>query len=96
MRQIGVYKVAEGSNANAIRAYIMMHGGRRIKVEWGIGHLKCKFRRFQKPFDNTKPRFNHFFRAAAMWQLVTAIWQLDTSIYTGGVYLVSPAADLQL
>jgi DDE superfamily endonuclease len=66
MRRIGVHGVAEGSNANAIRAYNMMHAGRRIKVEWGIGGFKCKFRRFQKPFDNTKPRFNHFFRAAAI------------------------------
>jgi DDE superfamily endonuclease len=67
MRRIGVHEVPEvSSNANAIRAYNMMHAGRRIKVEWGIGGLKCKFRRFQKPFDNTKPRFNHFFRAAAI------------------------------
>jgi hypothetical protein len=65
MGRIGVHEVAEGSNANEIRAYNMMRAGRRIKVESGIGGLKCKFRRFQKPFDNTKPRFNHFFRAAA-------------------------------
>jgi hypothetical protein len=63
MRRIGVHEVAtswtqhaEESNVNAIRAYNMMHAGRRIKVEWGIGGLRCKLRRFQKPFDNTKPR----------------------------------------
>jgi DDE superfamily endonuclease len=55
MRRIRVHEVAEGSsNANSIRAYNMMHPGMRIKVEWGIGGLKCKFRQFQKPFDNTK------------------------------------------
>jgi hypothetical protein len=30
-----------------------------------------------------------------LWQLVTAIWQLDAAIYIGGAYLVSPAAELQ-
>jgi DDE superfamily endonuclease len=64
--RIGVHEVAKESNANAIRAYNMMYAGRRIKVEWEIGGLKCKFRQFQKPFDNTKPRFNHYFRAAAI------------------------------
>jgi predicted glycosyltransferase involved in capsule biosynthesis len=66
MRRIGVHEVAEGSNANAIRAYKMMHAGRRIKVEWRIGGFKCKFRRLQKPFDNIKPRLNHFFRTASI------------------------------
>jgi hypothetical protein len=44
----------------------MLHDGRRIKVEWGIGGLKCKFRRFLKSFDNTIPRLHHRFRTAAI------------------------------
>ena len=38
-----------------------MHAGRRIKVEWGIGGLKRKFKRFSKTFDNRRPRFKHLF-----------------------------------
>jgi hypothetical protein len=36
MCRIGVHEVAEGSNANTIRAYNMMRAGRRIKVEWEL------------------------------------------------------------
>jgi hypothetical protein len=51
MRRIGVHEVAEGSsNANAIRAYNMMHAGRRIKVEWGIRGLKSKVWTIPKTF----------------------------------------------
>jgi hypothetical protein len=30
-----------------------------------------------------------------VWQLVTAIWQLNADIYTDGAYSVSTAAELQ-
>ena len=42
-----------------------MHAGYRIKVEWGIGGLKQKWRRLMKRFDNRRPRFRHFFDVAA-------------------------------
>jgi hypothetical protein len=48
MRRIGVHEVAEGSsNANAIRAYNMMHAGRRIKLN---GELEVS----SASFDDSK------------------------------------------
>jgi DDE superfamily endonuclease len=64
MWRVGVHEFIAEADASAIRAFDIMHTGRRIKVEWGIGGLKSKFRRFQKPFDNTKMRFNHVFKTA--------------------------------
>jgi hypothetical protein len=66
MRRVGVHEIPLGANAGAIHAYNATHAGRRIKVEWGIGGLKREFRRFLKPFDNTRPRFNHMFLSAAI------------------------------
>jgi hypothetical protein len=62
MHRIGVHEVAEGSKEITIRAYDMMRAGlsKRIKVDWGIGGLKSKFRRFKNPFENPRPRFNKF------------------------------------
>jgi hypothetical protein len=59
MRRIGAYEISLNGNAAAIHAYNMVHAGRRIKLEWGIGGLKCRFRRFLKSFDNTEPRCRH-------------------------------------
>ncbi|KAL2622058.1 hypothetical protein R1flu_002263 [Riccia fluitans] len=42
------------------------NGTRRIRVEWGIGGLKVKFKRFLKTFDNRKSRFNHMFRTGCI------------------------------
>jgi hypothetical protein len=36
-------------------------------VEWGIGGLKRKWRRFMKRFDNTKPRYSHLFKSGALF-----------------------------
>jgi hypothetical protein len=66
MRRIGVHEVSPNTAGTALHAFNLMHSGRRIKVEWGIGGLKCKFRRFIKTFDSTKPRFSHMFRTAAI------------------------------
>jgi hypothetical protein len=35
----------------------------KVKVEWGIGGLKSKWRRLMKRFDSTKQKYNHLFRA---------------------------------
>jgi hypothetical protein len=34
-------------------------------VEWGIGGLKRKWRRFMKRFDRTKPRYSYLFNFGA-------------------------------
>ena len=66
MRRIGVREVPDPTNMNAVDAYNKMHAGYRIKVEWGIGGLKGKWKRMLKTFDCTKQKFPHLFRAAAL------------------------------
>jgi hypothetical protein len=46
-----------------MHAYNKMHVGYKVHVEWGIGRLKRKWRRFMKRFDNTKPRYSHLFKS---------------------------------
>jgi hypothetical protein len=36
-------------------------------VEWCIGGLKRKWRRFMKRFDSTKPRYSHLFKFGALF-----------------------------
>lgn len=42
-----------------------MHAGHRVRVEWGIGSLKRKWRRFMKRCESSRDKFDHLFRAAA-------------------------------
>ena len=46
--------------------YNKMHAGLRVRVEWGIGGLKRKFKRLMKRFDNTKETFPHLFVAGCI------------------------------
>ena len=43
-----------------------VHAGRRVRVEWGIGGLKRKWKRVMKRFDNTKPNFTIMLRAGCL------------------------------
>lgn len=66
MRRIGGREIPEGADMNPISLYNKVHAGYRVRVEWGIGGLKQKWRRLMKRFDNTKPKFPHLFRAACI------------------------------
>jgi hypothetical protein len=48
MRRLGRTELHENVDSPAIDAYNKMHAGFRIKVEWGIGGLKRKWRRLMK------------------------------------------------
>lgn len=93
MRRVGVHEIPLGANAGAIHAYNAMHAGRRIKVEWGIGGLKCKFRRFLKPFDNTRPRFNHMFISAAILTNFLQRRRMVLEFADMGIYQGDPGGD---
>src|SRR5690242_12560453 len=56
----------DGEKASAVEAYNAMHGGIRVKVEWGIGGLKRKWKRLMKRFDSNRDKFPFLFRAAAI------------------------------
>ena len=61
MRRFGSAEMPANVHEDVVDAFNKLHSGRRIKVEWGIGGLKRKFRRFLKTFDNKRPRFKHLF-----------------------------------
>ncbi len=44
MFQLGKFELAHGHDQNVINAYNKMHVGYRVKVEWGIGGVKQKWR----------------------------------------------------
>ena len=68
MRRIGQRELAgaEDGDELAIHQYNKMHAGLRVRVEWGIGGLKRKFKRLMKRFDNTKEKFSHLFVAGCI------------------------------
>jgi len=65
MRRVARREIEAGSEA-VIDAFNSMHAGRRVRVEWGIGGLKRKWKRLMKQFDSTKPKFALIFRSACL------------------------------
>lgn len=55
-----------GLNRTMVKIFNKMHSGYRVKVEWGIGGLKMKWKRLGKRFDLSKRKFSTTFRAAAL------------------------------
>ncbi len=51
-----------GHDLNVMHAYNKMHIGYKMWMEWGIGGLKQKWKRFMKCFDSTMPKSNHLFK----------------------------------
>lgn len=65
MRRIASREIEPGSEA-VINAFNKKHAGLRIRVEWGIGGVKRKWKRLMKRFDSTKPKFSILFRSACL------------------------------
>lgn len=51
---------------SAIRAYNLVQSGKRIKVEWGIGGLKMKWRVLQGCFRRRRKLFGVIFRTCCI------------------------------
>jgi hypothetical protein len=51
---------------STIDAFNAVHGGYRVKVEWGIGGRKRKWRKFMKKFEASRGRFPELFRSCAI------------------------------
>jgi hypothetical protein len=64
MKRIGRCEISPNVNQDAIRTYNKMHVGYKVRMEWGIGGLKRKWRRLMKRFDSTKPKYTILFRAS--------------------------------
>jgi hypothetical protein len=67
MRRIGQRELpAEDLDNQAVHQFNKMHACLKVRVEWGIGGLKRKFKRLMKRFDNTKQKFPHLFMAGCI------------------------------
>jgi hypothetical protein len=60
---LGKHELTPRHDQNAINVYNKIHVGYKVKVEWGIGRLKYKWRQLMKHFDFTKSKYNHLFCA---------------------------------
>ncbi len=67
MWTIGRWEIAPIAYMDIMHAYNKMHVGYRVHMEWGIGRMKRKWRRFMKSFDNTKPIYSHLFKSGALF-----------------------------
>ena len=50
----------------ALQAYNKVHAGKRIKVEWGIGGLKMRWRILNGTWTNRRHKFSTTMRACAI------------------------------
>jgi len=66
MHRIRPRTVHPGQQMDAVDAFNAVHGGMRVRVEWGIGGMKRKWRKLMKKFDCTIQTFPHYFRACAI------------------------------
>jgi hypothetical protein len=58
MLRIDLYVIKEYKKMHVIRL--------KVRVQWGIGKLKCKWKRLMKHFDFIKEKYNHLFIAIAL------------------------------
>jgi hypothetical protein len=49
-----------------VDVYNKMYVGYKVRVEWGIGELKWKWKWLMKHFDSTKSKYNHLFCATTI------------------------------
>jgi hypothetical protein len=61
---LGRQELGPRHDSKAMHAYNKMHVNYKVQIGWGIGGLKCKWRKFMKIFDSTKPKYNHLFKVA--------------------------------
>ncbi len=67
MKRIRRCKVGFNVNQDAINAYNRMHFGYKVRMEWGMGGSKRKWRVLMKRFDSTKLKYTHLFKAATIF-----------------------------
>ena len=66
MRRLGTREFLKDADTGRIRAYNKMHAGYRVRVEWGIGGLKQKWRRLMKRYDATMPKYDDLFTSCCL------------------------------
>jgi hypothetical protein len=66
MRRVGRREVVADGDMTVVDAFNAVHADCRVKVEWGIGGLKSKWRRLMKKFEAKQEKFVYLFTAAAI------------------------------
>jgi hypothetical protein len=66
MQRIRPRTARPGQNMDAMDAFNAAHGGMRVRVEWGIGGMKRKWRKILKKFEASVWKFPQLFRACAI------------------------------
>lgn len=66
MRRVDNREIANVQDNAVIAAYNSRHAAQRVRVEWGIGGIKNKFRRFLGCCPNRRRYFRTMFNAAAI------------------------------
>jgi hypothetical protein len=50
-----------------MRAHNQMHARFKVRMEWGIGGVKTKWRCFMKRFDSTQSKFTQLFQVVVIF-----------------------------
>jgi hypothetical protein len=79
MRRVGTRELSEDGDAAFVKAYNKMHAGNRVRVEWGIGGLKQKWRRLMKRYDATMPKYNDLFTSCCLMTNFIHMRRMDYS-----------------
>jgi hypothetical protein len=90
MFQLGKPKLVHGHDQNVINVYNKMHVGYRVKVEWGIGGLKWKWRQLMKHFNSTKSKHYHLFHVGAILKHFLHKYQMDFTYESIGGQIEDP------
>jgi hypothetical protein len=80
MRHVGTRELHADADLSTVRAFNKMHVGYRVRVEWGIGGLKRKWRRLSKVFECTRVKFSILFHSAALLTNFLHRRRLDYSV----------------
>jgi hypothetical protein len=66
MRRVGTQELPTDADLPIVRAFNKMHVGYKVRMEWGIGGLKMKWRRLSKVFECTRVKFSILFCFATL------------------------------
>ncbi len=66
MKRIGKCEIGSNVDLDVIRTNNKMHVRYKMRMEWGIGGLKRKWRWLMKRFNSTKPKYTVLFRVTTI------------------------------
>jgi len=85
MRRISDREIPAGSE-DVVDAFNRVHAGVRIRVEWGIGGMKRKWKRMMKRFDATKSKYPTLFQSACILTNFLHRRRKNMTMEDGGIF----------